>query len=106
MRLSSEQRQTADLSNVGFGLFSPSSRSHQDGRSRGDEGNAIVSENLRALIEQAAAFSGAVDDALTSRRIADQEEKLEFLEAQRDQITQNVHNGTLAARDWPQSKES
>ena len=34
---------------------------------------AAIRENLRELVEQAAAYSGAADDELVSRRIADQE---------------------------------
>jgi len=43
-------------------------------------------ENLRELIEQAAAFSGAADEELMSRRIAAQEETLKLLTQQRDEI--------------------
>jgi hypothetical protein len=49
-----------------------------------DERIAAVRENLRSLVEQAAAYSGAADDELTSRRIAAQEAKLEELIRQRD----------------------
>lgn len=38
-----------------------------------DERIAAVRENLRSLVEQAAAYSGAADYELTSRRIAAQE---------------------------------
>jgi hypothetical protein len=38
-----------------------------------DQRIAAVRENLRELIEQAAAYSGAADDDLASRRIAEQE---------------------------------
>ena len=47
-----------------------------------------VKENLRQLVEQAAAFSGAADDALVSQRIADQEALLERLTEQRDRLAQ------------------
>jgi len=47
-----------------------------------------VKENLRELVEQAAAFSGAADDALVSQRIADQEALLERLTEQRDRLAQ------------------
>ena len=43
---------------------------------------------LRELVEQAAAFSGAADDALVSQRIADQEALLERLTEQRDRLAQ------------------
>ncbi len=49
---------------------------------------AVIRENLRELIEQAAAFSGAADEERTSERIAEQEEELERLTKQRDALTQ------------------
>ena len=49
---------------------------------------ADVKENLRELVEQAAAYSGAADDALVSQRIADQEALLERLTEQRDKLSQ------------------
>ncbi|KAA1182684.1 hypothetical protein FP026_11490 [Rhizobium tropici] len=48
---------------------------------------AVIRENLRELIEQAAAFSGAADEERTSERIAEQEEELERLTKQRDELT-------------------
>lgn len=48
---------------------------------------AAIRENLRELIEQAAAFSGAADDERTSDRIAEQEEELERLQKQRDELS-------------------
>lgn len=47
---------------------------------------ADVKENLRELVEQAAANSGAADDELVSQRIADQEALLERLTKQRDEL--------------------
>jgi len=47
---------------------------------------AIVQDNLRELIEQAAAFSGAEDEERNADRIADQEAKLAALEKQRDAL--------------------
>ncbi len=47
---------------------------------------AVIRENLRELIEQATAFSGAADEERTSERIADQEEELERLTKQRDAL--------------------
>jgi hypothetical protein len=44
---------------------------------------SIVRENLRDLIEQAAAYSGAADDELLSRRIAEQEAQLDGLTTRR-----------------------
>jgi hypothetical protein len=52
---------------------------------------AIVTENLRELIEQAAASTGAADEDLMSRGIADQEEERGVLKAQRNQITGGRH---------------
>jgi hypothetical protein len=45
---------------------------------------AEIRENLRELVEQAAAYSGAADEELMSRRIADQEALLQRLTKQRD----------------------
>ncbi|MGV1014903.1 MAG: hypothetical protein ACOYB4_08030 [Methyloceanibacter sp.] len=39
----------------------------------------IVEDNLRQLVEQAAAFSGAADEERNADRIADQEAKLAAL---------------------------
>jgi uncharacterized small protein (DUF1192 family) len=47
---------------------------------------AIVRDNIRQLIEQAAARSGAADEELASERIAQQTEELERLEKQRDAL--------------------
>jgi hypothetical protein len=44
---------------------------------------SIARANLRDLIEQAAAYSGAADDELLSRRIADQEAQLDDLTQRR-----------------------
>ena len=55
-----------------------------------DERIAIVRENLRELVEQAAAYSGAADEDRTSERIADQEEKLARLTRQRDEIAKTL----------------
>jgi len=45
---------------------------------------AAIRENIRELIEQAAALSGAADEDRTANRIADQEAKLEELVRERD----------------------
>jgi hypothetical protein len=37
---------------------------------------AVLRDNLRELVEQAAAYSGAADESRTAERIADQEAKL------------------------------
>jgi hypothetical protein len=47
---------------------------------------AIVEDNLRELIEQAAAYSGAEDEERNADRIADQEAKLAELEKRRDAL--------------------
>jgi hypothetical protein len=47
---------------------------------------AIVRTNLRELVEQAAGYSGAADEDLTSRRIAEQEAELERLTMQHDEL--------------------
>jgi hypothetical protein len=47
---------------------------------------AIVRENIRELIEQAAAFSGAEDEDRNADRIAQQTEELEKLVKQRDAL--------------------
>jgi len=49
---------------------------------------AAVRENLRELVEQAAAYSGAADEDLMSQRIADQEAELELLTKQLDELSQ------------------
>jgi uncharacterized small protein (DUF1192 family) len=47
---------------------------------------AIVRDNIRQLIEQAAAFSGAEDEERNADRIAQQNEELERLTKQRDAL--------------------
>lgn len=47
---------------------------------------AEVRENLRELIEQASAYSGAADDELVSERIAEQEALLDRLTKERDAL--------------------
>jgi uncharacterized small protein (DUF1192 family) len=51
-----------------------------------DERIAIVRDNIRELIEQAAAFSGAEDEERNADRIAQQQAELERLLRQRDQL--------------------
>jgi hypothetical protein len=41
-----------------------------------DQRIAIIRDNLRELVEQAAAYSGAADESRTADRIADQEARL------------------------------
>jgi hypothetical protein len=58
-----------------------------------DERIAILRENLRELVEQAAAYSGAADEELTSRRIAESEAQLELLMKQRDDLVSSKKPG-------------
>jgi uncharacterized small protein (DUF1192 family) len=51
-----------------------------------DQRIAIVRDNIRQLIEQAAAFSGATDEDRNADRIAQQTEELERLTKQRDAL--------------------
>jgi hypothetical protein len=53
-----------------------------------DERIAIARENLRELLEQAAAYSGAADEELMSQRIGEQEARLKLLTKQRDELFQ------------------
>ena len=47
---------------------------------------AVIQDNFRQLIEQAAAFSGAADEARTADRIADQEAQLAALLKEREAL--------------------
>ena len=51
-----------------------------------DDRIAIVRDNIRQLIEQAAAFSGAEDEERNADRIAQQTEELDELVKQRDAL--------------------
>ena len=46
----------------------------------------IVEDNLRELVEQAAAFSGAADEERNADRIADQQAKLDALLKERETL--------------------
>jgi hypothetical protein len=50
---------------------------------------AILRDNIRQLIEQAAASSGAADESRNADRIAEQEAELQRLVAQRDELMKN-----------------
>ena len=50
---------------------------------------AITRDNIRQLIEQAAAMSGAEDEDRNAERIAQQTEELERLTKQRDALLKN-----------------
>jgi hypothetical protein len=74
-----------------FGVFGLEEIAMSDNYSEAaeiDDRIAAVRENIRQLVEQAAAYSGAADDELSARRIAAQEEKLEELIRQRDALSQ------------------
>jgi hypothetical protein len=45
---------------------------------------AVLRDNLRQLVEQAAAFSGAEDEARNADRIADQQARLDALIKERE----------------------
>ena len=51
-----------------------------------EERIAVIRRNIVDLIEQAAAYSGAGDEARTADRIAQQTEELETLTKQRDAL--------------------
>jgi cell division protein FtsB len=53
-----------------------------------DQRIAVLKENLRELVEQSASYSGAADEDLVSRRIAEQEAELESLTKRRDELSQ------------------
>ena len=53
-----------------------------------DERLSVVRDNLRELVEQAAAFSGAADEERMTSRIADQQAQLEELTKQREALLQ------------------
>jgi C4-dicarboxylate-specific signal transduction histidine kinase len=52
-----------------------------------DERIAALTENLRELVEQAAAYSGAADEELASQRISEQQAQLDLLRKQRDELS-------------------
>jgi hypothetical protein len=49
---------------------------------------AILQDNMRQLVEQAAGSSGAQDEERTSERIAQQQEQLDKLVKQRDALSE------------------
>ena len=53
-----------------------------------DERLALVRDNLRQLVEQAAAFSGAADEERMNSRIAEQQAQLDQLTQQREALLQ------------------
>jgi hypothetical protein len=53
-----------------------------------DERLSVVRDNLRELVEQAAAYSGAADEEVMNSRIAEQEAQLEQLTSRRETLLQ------------------
>jgi hypothetical protein len=51
-----------------------------------DQRIALLRANLRELVEQAAAYSGAADEARTADRIANQEARLAELLKEREKL--------------------
>ena len=51
-----------------------------------DQRIAVIRDNIRELTEQAAAFSGAEDEARAAERIADQEQALAELLKERQSL--------------------
>ena len=51
-----------------------------------DERISVTRENIRELVEQAAAYSGAEDEDLAAKRIAEQEQELAKLTELRDAL--------------------
>jgi hypothetical protein len=49
----------------------------------------LVEDNLRQLVEQAAAYSGAADEERNASRIADQQAKLDALLKEREELLGN-----------------
>ena len=55
-----------------------------------DAAIAVVRDNLRELVEQAAAYSGAADETRNADRIAAQEAKLEELLKKRTALAETL----------------
>jgi arsenate reductase-like glutaredoxin family protein len=51
-----------------------------------DERLSVVRDNLRELVEQAAAFSGAADEERMTSRISEQQAQLEQLTKEREAL--------------------
>ncbi|HML28811.1 MAG TPA: hypothetical protein PKE16_08235 [Hyphomicrobium sp.] len=54
-----------------------------------DQRIAVLLDNLRELVEQAAAYSGAADEDLSANRIAEQQAELDELLKKRDAMTKS-----------------
>lgn len=50
---------------------------------------AIIRDNLRELVEQAAGFSGAANEELTANRINEQQAELDELLKKRDEMAKS-----------------
>jgi hypothetical protein len=59
---------------------------------------STVRENLRQLVEQAAAYSGTADDELVAQRIAEQEAQLDILTKRRAELASAVVDGDVRNR--------
>ena len=70
-----------------------------------DERISIVQENLRELLEQAAAYSGAADEDLLSQRINEQETQLQLLRKQRAELSQLQSHNATAKKSGRQTRE-
>ena len=57
-----------------------------------------IRENLRTLVEQCAAYSGAADDDLTAERIAEQEAQLNALTRRRAELLGAAAGGDAKTR--------
>ena len=67
-----------------------------------DDQIAVARENLRELIEQAAAYSGAADDDLVAQRI-DQEARIELMTKRREEVLHRRNTDTRR-RDMTKSR--
>jgi hypothetical protein len=65
-----------------------------------DDQIAVARENLRELIERAAAHSGAADDDLVAQRIAGQEARLELLTKTARGSSSNTKNPMQGEETW------
>lgn len=54
-----------------------------------DQAIATIRDNLRELVEQAAGYSGAANEELTSQRIVEHERQLAVLTKRRDALSRS-----------------
>jgi len=57
-----------------------------------DQRIAVIRDNLRELVEQAAGYSGAADETRTADRIADQEARLAALLKEREALVRKARS--------------